>query len=193
MTDQERVQTPRLELVPLSAELLAALVDGDRAGAARLVRFTIPDGWPSPKEDRFLRLRLRQLRADGTLGPWLLRAIILLDDGRMVGHVGFHGPPGVNGLRASDAVEIGYTIFTEHRGRGYATEAARALVAWAGERGVSRVIASVAPANAPSLRIVEKLGLRQIGSQVDDADGKELVFEVAAALSSYLPDRLPPS
>jgi len=180
----ERVGTDRLELVPLSVEVLAALVEGDRASAARLVPVTIPDGWPSSAEDRLLRLRLRQLRADGTLGPWLLRAIVLRGNGRMVGHVGFHGPPGVNGLRASDAVEIGYTIFTDHRGRGYATEAARAMVAWAGERGVRRVIASVAPTNAPSLRIVEKLGFRQIGSQVDDEDGEELVFEVAAMPSS---------
>jgi RimJ/RimL family protein N-acetyltransferase len=96
----------------------------------------------------------------------------------MVGHAGFHGPPGINGLDAPDAVEVGYTVFPEHRGRGYAQEAVRALMDWAGtEHGMRRFIASVAPDNEPSLAIVRKLGFSQTGEQWDDEDGLELVFE----------------
>lgn len=97
----------------------------------------------------------------------------------MVGHAGFHGPPGINGLQAGDAVEVGYTVFPEARGRGYAQEAALALMRWAErEHRVRRFVASVAPDNEPSLAIVEKLGFAQIGEQWDAEDGLELVFEL---------------
>jgi RimJ/RimL family protein N-acetyltransferase len=103
----------------------------------------------------------------------------VLLDGAMIGHAGFHGPPGVNGPAAADAVEIGYSIFEPWRGRGYATEVARALIDWAHrERGITRVIASVSPENAPSLVIVRKLGFVQTGELWDDEDGLELVFEL---------------
>ena len=84
----------------------------------------------------------------------------------------------MNGPGADDAVEIGYTIFEPWRGRGYATEAARALMEWArAEHGIRRFIASVAPGNAPSLAIVRRLGFEQTGEQWDEEDGLELVWE----------------
>jgi ribosomal-protein-alanine N-acetyltransferase len=99
----------------------------------------------------------------------------------MIGHAGFHGPPGVNGVRKPDAVEVGYTIFAPYRGKGYATEAATALIEWArDERGVCRFIASVAPGNAPSLAVVRKLGFTQSGTVWDEEDGEELVFALEA-------------
>jgi RimJ/RimL family protein N-acetyltransferase len=49
---------------------------------------------------------------------------------------------------------------------------------WAWLRhGVDRFIASVSPDNAPSLRVVAKLGFVRIGSHMDEVDGPEDVFE----------------
>jgi RimJ/RimL family protein N-acetyltransferase len=42
---------------------------------------------------------------------------------------------------------------------------------------VSIVRASIAPGNTPSLRIAERLGFVQVGEQIDEIDGLELVFE----------------
>jgi RimJ/RimL family protein N-acetyltransferase len=65
------------------------------------------------------------------------------------------------------------------RGRGYATEVVAALVGWGrSQHGVRTFVASVGPWNAPSLRVVEKLGFRQVGAQWDPDDGEELVFEL---------------
>lgn len=51
------------------------------------------------------------------------------------------------------------------RGRGYATEAAAALIAWAfAQPGVERVTAQIAPGNAASLRVARKLGMREATS-----------------------------
>jgi [ribosomal protein S5]-alanine N-acetyltransferase len=88
---------------------------------------------------------------------WLLRALVRRQDGKMVGHAGFHGPPGTGGLAPGKA-ELGYTVFPTFRGHGYATEAAIALLECGG-RGIRRFAASV-----------------RTGQQWDKEDGLELVF-----------------
>jgi [ribosomal protein S5]-alanine N-acetyltransferase len=173
------ISTERLELILLSPQAMEALVEGRRTDVERELDATIPADWPDQHDAGFLRYRMRQLkRAPGT-EPWLVRAVIRLEPARtMIGHAGFHGQPGVNGKQDPAAVELGYTIFEPHRGRGYATEAAQALMDWAAkEKDIRRFIASVAPTNEPSLAIVKKLGFVQTGEQWDEEDGLELVFE----------------
>jgi RimJ/RimL family protein N-acetyltransferase len=97
----------------------------------------------------------------------------------MIGHIGFHGPRGVNGPQKPGALEVGYTVFEPFRRRGYATEAVEAILEWAREEhGVRHFIASVGPGNVPSLALVRRLGFRETGTQWDDEDGEELVFEL---------------
>jgi [ribosomal protein S5]-alanine N-acetyltransferase len=174
------IVSQRLELVPLTPEVIDELLAGRGEEAGALAGIQVPDGWPDEHDHRFLRLRADQTRKDPAWEQWLVRALALREPGRpMVGHAGFHGPPGINGSHAVDAVEVGYTVFEGFRGRGYATEAARALIAWAqAEHGVHRFIASVAPDNVPSLALVRRLGFVQTGSQWDEEDGEELVFEL---------------
>ena len=55
---------------------------------------------------------------------------------------------------------FGYTFHPDHWGRGYATEAARALVHYLfTEIGVSRIESSLHPANLPSARVLEACGM----------------------------------
>jgi ribosomal-protein-alanine N-acetyltransferase len=172
----ETLRSERLELVWLSPELIAALVDGSQEEAERLGGFALYEGFPNESDRRFLTYRLRQAREDGSQAKWLVRAIVL--DGAMIGHIGFHGSPGQNALKAADAVELGYTIFPEHRRQGYATEAVQALLEWARTQGIERFIASVGPDNEPSLALVRRLGFREVGRHWDDEDGEELEFEL---------------
>ena len=172
MTDP--IMTERLELVWLSPGLIETLLDGRRDE----LPFTVPNDWPDEHDRRFLAFRLRQMGDEPARGPWLVRGIVLPKTRELIGHVGFHGPPGVNSLRADDAVEVGYTIFPEHRRRGYATEAVVGLLEWARAQGIHRFIASVGPGNEPSLRIVRGLGFVEVGRHWDDEDGEELEFEL---------------
>ena len=175
--------TERLELVPISASVIEARLAGRRDDAEAEAGITIPPDWPDQHDARFLRLRAGQMRRDPKRREWLVRAVTLRDPARsMIGHAGFHGPPGINNLRKPGALEVGYTIFEPHRGRGYATEAVRALLEWArAEYGVGHFLASVAPENAPSLAIVRRLGFVETGRVWDDEDGEELVFELEIA------------
>ena len=97
----------------------------------------------------------------------------------MIGHAGFHGPPGVNSTQDPEAVEYGYKIFPSYRGRGFATEAAVMLMDLAEERaGTRRFVLAIGPHNQPSLAIAQKLGFRRSGERMDEEDGLELVFEL---------------
>jgi ribosomal-protein-alanine N-acetyltransferase len=178
----EVIQSERLDLVWLSPELIEALLAGGRAEAEQIGGFVLPLDWPNEHDARFLAFRLKQAREDPTQSPWLVRAIVMREPERpMIGHIGFHGAPGRNARKAPDAVEVGYSVFPEHRHRGYATEAVRALLDWARAQGIDRFVASVGPGNEPSLAIVRQLGFREVGRHWDDEDGEELEFELSAA------------
>ena len=73
--------------------------------------------------------------------------------------------------------ELAYELLPAAQGRGYATEAALAVLAAAFGTGRERIWATVRTQNAPSLRVLDKLGFRRHHVTPDD-DG-EIVWLVA--------------
>lgn len=159
----------------MTPEFIEAVLDGRLDDAAALLAVELPPAFPREGDRRFLALRLGQMREDERFLHWCPYVVVL--EGRMIGHAGYHGPPGRNSARNPDAVEFGYAIEPDYRGRGYATEAATQLIREAEERGVRHFVLACAPANEPSLAIIRKLGFVQTGEVMDEHDGLELVFE----------------
>lgn len=117
----------------------------------RLVPYT--PGMPLPGEDA--REILDQLIDPNGWGAWLV-----FRHDEVVGDAGFRGPP------ADGEVELGYSTLPDYRGRGYATEAARALVEWAlAQPGVERIVAAPEPDNEASRRVLENAGLRRLDAR----------------------------
>ena len=162
------VRTDRLDLVLLDRAWLQAFVDGE----------PLPDlGFHDPhgflvESAYVVHLRVQQLAHDPSQEPWLLRAMVVRETGEAVGYTNFHAPPDERGM-----VEIGYQVVPARRRRGYATEAADAMWQWAAENGARVLRASVAPDNSPSLAMIRRAGFQQVGEQIDEVDGLELVFE----------------
>jgi [ribosomal protein S5]-alanine N-acetyltransferase len=150
------METARLVLVPCSEALLDALPD--RAAAGHVVGATVPPDWPDDELAGLLGLYAGWLRDDPSVlgfGPWIA---IEPDEGVVVGSAGFVGKP------KGGEVELGYGIVEAHRNRGYATEAAGALVAWAlAQPGIDSVIAHSEMENDSSTRVLEKLGFERDG------------------------------
>jgi ribosomal-protein-alanine N-acetyltransferase len=176
----DSIRSERLELVSISPDFIDALLAERRREAEDAATLKLPDGWPDAHDRGFLRFRLRQMRERPEIQEWFVYAVVLPEGERpMIGHAGFHGPPGVNAVKASDAVEVGYSVFEPYRRRGYATEVVRALIDWASrEHGIRRFIASISPENEASLALVRRLGFRGIGRHWDEEDGEELEFEL---------------
>jgi RimJ/RimL family protein N-acetyltransferase len=174
--DVPPIRTARFELVSMSLPFMRMLLARDHDGAARESGAIVPPDLPD-RLDNFLQFRIADLTDDPAAQPWLGRSIVLTEaDGtrRIIGSAGFHSPPDVEGR-----VEVGYRVEPDFRRQGVATEVVRALFDWAArEHGVTRFRAAIAPDNVASLAIIERLGLRQVGVQIDDIDGEELVFEL---------------
>src|SRR5215213_1507718 len=129
--------------------------------------------WPAGHEGGWMgnrihseRLCLRQLEADEAFvravdngadpGAYGVYQLVRSSDAMVVGDIGFHGPPNPGG-----SVTVGYGLAPGARGRGYATEALRAVVAWAlAQPEVVAVEADTTHANLPSQRVMERAGMR---------------------------------
>ncbi|MDK2125584.1 GNAT family N-acetyltransferase [Parachitinimonas caeni] len=89
-------------------------------------------------------------------------------------------PVGICGLvkRPSLAdIDLGYALLQRHWGQGYAREAAHATLHYARQQlGLQRLVAITDPANQPSIRLLEALGMRFIEQIVDPVDGEVSKF-----------------
>ncbi|MGH7702817.1 MAG: GNAT family N-acetyltransferase, partial [Gemmatimonadales bacterium] len=76
-------------------------------------------------------------------------------------------------------VMIGYATYPDSDGRGFATEATKALVTWAlAQPGVRRVCASLPPDNLPARRVAEKVGMRVTGTLWEEEIDEVLLYSI---------------
>ena len=150
--------TARLDLLPATPAFVRADLAG-RDALADALGVAVPEGGPPELFDEpALRFTLDRLEAGPEQAGWWLYYVLLREGSMLVGVAGYKGPP------AEGAVEIGYSVLPEHQRKGYAAEAAAALVARAFERAdVRRVIAETLPELAPSIGVLEKLGFALVG------------------------------
>jgi RimJ/RimL family protein N-acetyltransferase len=111
---------------------------------------------------------IARMRATAADDPWALTfTMVERASGSAVGGCSFKGPPDADGM-----VEVAYGTDPAHRGRGYATEATEALVAFALASGRARLVrAHTKPDNRASARVLEKCGFMQVGQVTDPEDG----------------------
>lgn len=103
-----------------------------------------------------LRYLITQCRDPGTpaLGPYVL-GICLTKSSELIGHVGLSP--------LSGQVEVGFAIEHRFQGRGFATEAIKAMSEWSMQRfGLAHVLGIVATENTASCRVLERAGFALI-------------------------------
>ena len=135
----------------------------------------------SLEETRTLLARKTDGASVSAEGDWLGAAAVLRETGELVADIAF--------LWASESHrqgELGYIVHPLHQGRGYATEAARPILAFAFETlGLHRVVGRLEARNAASARVLEKLGMRREAHLVENEWVKgewssELVYAILA-------------
>ena len=156
------IETERLRLRPHE------LADFDACVAMwsdpAITRFTIGD--PSPPAQTWKRILTYR-------GHWSLLgfgywAVEEKASGRYIGDIGFAEhkrdiTPPIKGMP-----ELGWALVSEAHGRGYATEALRAAVAWGDARfGDVDTVCIINPDNRASFRVAEKLGYKEIRRSVN--------------------------
>jgi RimJ/RimL family protein N-acetyltransferase len=127
-------------------------------------------GWdaPYPVEQARRFVSAMATEAADVPGEWLQIAVTLAGDDALVGDCAF-----VPQAHEPRTVEIGFTIAPEHQRRGYAPEAVSSLLRYLFEQlGKHRVIASCDPRNAPSVKVLEAVGMRREGHMVESTWAK---------------------
>ncbi|HEY8195563.1 MAG TPA: GNAT family N-acetyltransferase [Gemmatimonadales bacterium] len=168
------VHTERLQLTPLTADAVEALLDGDAARLRSLTRaeFASPAG-PPPYMAESLPVVQERLRKNPAEAQWWNWLVVRQDNAEAVGSVAFGGMPDPAG-----SVLIGYAMYPSREGSGYATEAVRAMVEWAFTQPGVKIVRALAPVwNTPAVHVAEKVGMRPVGSYEDDEVGEVLIYE----------------
>ena len=168
------IRTAHLDLILFTPETLDAVLSGR---ASSIDGVALPADWVR-RSEKVLRRRLDQVTRDPECAQWLLRAMVRRETRELAGRIGFHGKPGSNALDALDAVELGYSVESAFRRRGFAEEAIRGMLTWAQAQSIFRFVLSIGPTNTPSLVLATKLGFTEVTRVVDEEDGPEIVFEL---------------
>ncbi|HEY8302912.1 MAG TPA: GNAT family N-acetyltransferase [Jatrophihabitans sp.] len=102
---------------------------------------------------------------------WGLWAVEVKDGAPFIGFVGLQSP--AFDAHFTPAVEVGWRLDSNHWGRGYAPEGAAAALDHAfGPLELDEVVSMTIPANLPSQRVMQKLGLTR--DPADDFDHPNL-------------------
>lgn len=115
-----------------------------------------------PSRDTADALGMLVLAGDGGTPPWGLWQIVV--GGKVVGDIGFHGPPDPDGC-----VEIGYNVVPGWRRRGIASRAVALVVAEAAAAGGRTVTAEVIGDNPGSAGALRHNGFRLVEQHADTA------------------------
>src|SRR5262249_54454698 len=149
---QSAMQTKSLNLIPLNKEEILAEIEKMSPD----VKAQLSADW------------LALLHASTSADPWVHGfSLVHRETGTAVGRCGFKALPDADGM-----VEIANGVDADHQGKGYATEAAHALVIYAFDDSRVRVVRAhtLAAANA-STRVLTKCGFHNVGEVIDPEDG----------------------
>ncbi len=173
-----KIKTERLELSPISLSYLDTTFrySSDKENI-KLMVFLPHDNINETKE--YLTECEKQWQKEK---PDFLEFAVMLD-GAHIGGMTFYF------LNERKTSELGWVIDKEYQNKGYITEAAKALIKYAGEVfGIYHIIAQCDSENYASCRVAEKLGMKLINAdgtrknKGSDEIRKEFTFEVVTAL-----------
>lgn len=152
MVGRHTLLTPRLRLRPLGAEDATAVAE--QAGRREIAHTTISVPHPCPVSEA--RGWIHRMTADTKA---VVFAIVEAASGRLVGTIGLRDIDTEHSL-----AEMGFWVGVESWGKGYATEAASAVLEFAFEHlRLNRVYAHHMQRNPASGRVLAKVGMQREG------------------------------
>ncbi|MCP4542842.1 MAG: GNAT family N-acetyltransferase [Chloroflexi bacterium] len=161
-----KVRTKRLNLIPLTLKQSSLYLDAPQQLEQEL-NFSISRSIVTERLRRAIEIKVSRMTQVGeSVHPWYTYwLVVIAQEPFGAGQVGFKGYPDKDG-----EVEIGYGIDPSCQGKGYTTEAVRALITWTFKEPDCKSI--VAPdtkkRNLASNRVLEKVGMH-IYNETDDA------------------------
>jgi len=154
------LQSPRMTLVAATVDLVSSDIKG-RSSLAETLEAKVPDNWPPDLYDiEPMKVALRQL-ADTSEQGWSFWYLLAEVDGQScaIGICGFKGRPDAGG-----SAEIGYSVLSQFRNQGFASEAVQRLLTWAfSHQTVNEITAETLPHLKQSISVMKKNGFEFSG------------------------------
>lgn len=170
------IPTARMQLIAWNVAFIDALAAKDSQAVAQATGARMPEPFRAPPEtDDVLPYFRDMLAANPDWSIWPPRLLVERYTRIALGSAGIMGPPGDDG-----AVLLGYGVYREFEGQGYASEAARALVDWAWNRPEVQIVrATIHPWNEASRHVAANAGLRSIRRYFESDEGTLEIWEIA--------------
>lgn len=173
------IHTERLILIPFTLEVTNTLQSGDTSILLRLGLQLTPY-WPDQEAiDTFPKIitNLNLVQEPTGFESYM---VVHRESMTVIGDAGFKGLPNAEG-----EVDIGYAIIAQAQNRGYAQETAKSLINWAFQQpAVKAVTARCLLDNAPSARVLVKLGMQQVSTTEEFIRWKLLNPNLQPSISS---------
>lgn len=117
--------------------------------------------FPATLSDSETEVFYKRIQNEFNQNGWGLYAVEVKSADEFIGYVGLHEI----GFEAdfSPGVEIGWRLAYDYHNHGYATEAAKAVLKLAKNAGIERLFSFTAKINAPSERVMQKIGMVKAG------------------------------
>jgi ribosomal-protein-alanine N-acetyltransferase len=149
------LRTARLVLRPFRADDASAVQRQLAEWEVASTTAAVPYPYPAGAAEAWIAALAERFEAEDVVAL----AVTLADGGALIGAVELRP------ARGGHAAELGYWIGRRHWGRGFATEAAAAVVRWGlGERGLHRVFATCYGRNPASAAVLRRIGFRHEGT-----------------------------
>lgn len=186
------LRTHRLRLTPLTASTSAAAARGDVGTLARLLGVRVPPEWPPIDLADVQGLLAEKLAAHPEEAGWWGWYVIL--ESGPEGGPELIGSAGCTRWGSGGTLHFGYGLLPAFFGRGLATEAATALMAWVvAQPGVDRVEATTFERHRASVKILQRCGFVDQGVSPGDGDAAESDRQGRGALHLFVWSRSPAS
>jgi ribosomal-protein-alanine N-acetyltransferase len=164
------IETANLRLIPCELKHFEAILK-DQEQLEQMLGVVGFENWfdfPGVASIETMRFLYEHLKANPDTLGWWTYLLINAKDNVLVGTGGYKGKADESGM-----VEIGYAIVPAYRGRGLATEAAQGFVDHAFSHAhIKRVGAHTLAERNASTRVLEKVGMKRVGTVPDPHHGE---------------------
>jgi len=163
------LETHRLVLRPFVADDLGPLVA--LQAEETFWWFPLRRGMTEAETSAFLD---RTIGLAGHADRPVFHAVCERSTGALVGWAGLSVPEFLPEILP--AIEVGWRLGLDHRGKGYATEAATAALDWGFDTlGLDEIVSIYEPENVPSGRVMDRLGFGPGAATIEPARGHPLL------------------
>lgn len=162
------IETERLQLIPCEIQYFEAILN-DQPKLASLLQVKLADDWLGfEAAQEAMKPSYQHLRSHPEILGWWTYLFVHKPDQTLIGLGGFKGVANEEGM-----VELGYAVAPAYRRRGLAIEATRGMIEYAFQHpGIRRVDAHTLPEKNASTGVLEKAGMKFMGTVNDPDDGE---------------------